>query len=179
MADNVYTFSLQQVLVAAWNGDGSYGTAITGESTKTLTVTVNEVSDKAMGNAIITAVAGQITECTLAIDTAGFDDTVLEVLYGVAAASSGNGTNEDIDNTVRLPYFGLIAQAYPETGTGDVLHFFPKCKLTKDTTYSLDYGKIVIPKFGAEAIGDSTLSNLIWRKRTRTVVGAITFPLSA
>ena len=95
-----FTFSLQQVQVAAWNGNGTYGTPVIGESTKTLSVAVKYVSDRAQGNAVITALASQIISADLTIDTAGFDNDVLAILWGVSASSSGAGTNVDIGDTI-------------------------------------------------------------------------------
>lgn len=172
---NILTFSLQSLKVAAWNGDGTYGTIQTFFSAKTLTATKKFVSDKAMGNSKITGLAAQAISYDISIDSAGFDDSVLNVLLGLTSSSSGSGVNTDEANAL-APYFGLVAQTYPDTG--DYLLFFPQCKITGDFGYKIDFGKFSTPSIKMEAIQDDTLGYML-RKRKRTVIGAITMPLSA
>lgn len=175
-ANTVLTFSLAQVQVASANGDGTFGTAKTFYSAKTLTATKKVVADKAYGNNKITGLAAMTISYDVALDSAGFDDDVLNILLGLTSSSSGSGTNTDEAGSVLNPYFGLIAVTNPTTG--DYLLFFPNCKVTGDIGYKLDFGKFSVPSLKMEAIHDDTLGYIL-RRRKRTVVGAITFPLSA
>ena len=172
---NILTFSLQSLTIAANNLDGTFGTAAAFFSAKTLTATKKFVSDKAYGNSKITGLAAQAISYDLSIDSAGFDDAVLNVLLGLSSSSSGSGTNTDEANELSQ-YFGLIAQTYPDAG--DYLLFFPRCKITGDFGYKIDFGKFSTPTIKAEAIVDDTLTYVL-RRRRRSVIGAITFPLSA
>lgn len=169
----VYTFSLQQCKVAANNGDGTFGTPYMLESTKTLTMAQKFVSDKARGNAHITALAAQTESFDVGLDTAGLDNETFAIIYGVEAVASNEGSVLTIDNLL-TPYFGLIGQAYPD-GEGDFLVWFPYCKITADVNYKFEYGKIVVPQFKCEAIQDPVL-DYMQKLLDRPNGGPITFP---
>lgn len=162
-SDTIYPFSLQQVAIAAWNGDGTYGTPFVLESTKTLTFADKGVSDRAEGNAGITALARQAISADCQLDTAGLVLDSLKILIGQTPQSSGTGANAvyyTSEDNARAPYFGCLAQAWPDTG--DTLLWFPRCKITTDFTWKYEFGKIVVPVFKFEAIKDKTLG-YTWR----------------
>jgi hypothetical protein len=166
-----YTFSVQAVYIAAYNSAGSYGTKHLIDSTKVLTATEKKVNDRAQGNSRITALAAQVISYDVGLDTAGFDDDGYEIVDGPQSTTSASGDNVDTGN-VLVPYFGLIAQTYPDDG--DVLICYPYCKATGDWSFKLEFGKIVVPQFKLEAIEEPTLG-YIMRKRTRSAVGSIDF----
>jgi hypothetical protein len=171
----LYSFMIQQAIVAKNNLDGTFGTPYTLQSTKTVTVDATQVSDRAEGNAQITALASQAIEHKLTLDTAGFDQSALAIFLPVSPASSNGGSNWDEGN-VRSLYFGMIAQVWPDVG--DVLHFWPKCKVMSGFKYKLEYGKIIVPQFTCEAILDSN-QGYMFRERERpnaTPSTAINFP---
>lgn len=176
MADTaLYTFSLQAVWVAPNNGDGTFGTQFQFDSIKSLSYSKKYVSDRAQGNSRITALAAQAISYDISLDTAGFQDNVLGVMQGLAAASSGVGINWDESNDL-MPYFGLIGQTFPDTG--DVLLFFPRCKITSDISYKNEFGKIVVPQIKIEGIKDQPLGYILRRRRRTSSSGPVTFPLS-
>jgi hypothetical protein len=171
---NVYTFSLQAVYVAANNGDGTYGTVYEMESSKTLRVAQKIVSDKAQGNSRITALAAQsLGDYDLSLGTAGIDQEALEIFQDTTETASNDGSYTDFSNQL-MPYFGMIAQTYPDDG--DVLLWFPNCKVMSDFTFSLEFVKIVIPEFKCEAIQIGSYYNYAMRLLERPDGGAITFP---
>src|ERR1700690_2681299 len=128
-----FTFSLQAVWVAKNNGDGTFGTPVLGQSSKDLNVAQKLVSDRAQGNGNITSLAAQIISYDITWDTASFDTPVMTVLWNQAAASSAHGSHLTVGNQVLMQYFGLIAQTFPDSG--DVLLFWPRCKVTGDVTW--------------------------------------------
>lgn len=171
----LYTFSLQQVKVASWLGGGGYGTPYVLQSSKTLSVSQEMISDRSMGNSYITDLETQLISLSLQLDTAGFDPSALTVFTGIATSISGADTVQPINNKL-LPYFGMIAQVFPNAG--DVLYFFPYCKITKSWTYKLEFGKIIVPQFACEAIQDPTLGYMMqpYIRPTATSSTPITFP---
>jgi hypothetical protein len=168
----LYTFSVQVVEVAAALGGGLYGTPHIIESTKILTAAQKLVSDRSQGNSKITSLAAQTISYDLGLDTAGFDNATMSVVMNDAPASSNTGEAWTVANQL-MPYFGIVAQTYPDDG--DVLIFFPRCKITGDWTWKLEFGKIVVPQFKCEAIEDLTLG-YIMKKFDRPAGGTITFP---
>lgn len=169
-----FTFSLQKVIVAPYINGTSYGTPVTFDSIKSLSMAKKYVSDRAQGNSYITALAAQSISYDLTLDSAGFQDAALTVLEGISASSSGVDSNFTEANDL-MPYFGLVAQTYPDTG--DVILFFPRCKITGDLNYKLEFGKIVVPQIKCEAIRDPTLLYLMRRTTRPSALETITFPM--
>jgi len=168
-----YTFSLQKIVVATNNGNGTFGTGVTGASTETVDVNQSMVSDETKGNAVITSRASQTEKYQLSLGTASFDLDVWAILFNKSVTSSNGGYYQTIDDQQRSPIFGLVAQAFPDNG--DVLLWWPNCKLMTGVTWKNSYGKIVIPQFKAEAINDTSLGYM-FRLFIRPNSGAITFP---
>ena len=169
---NQYTFSVQQVQVAPNNGNGTFGSAYELQSTKTVTTAQKLVSDRSQGNTKITALVAQTISYDLSLDTAGFDFSALSIFMNDPATSSNTGQVWTVPNQL-MPYFGLVAQAFPEAG--DVLWFWPRCKITGDFSYKLEFGKIIVPQFKCEAIEDENLGFIV-RVYERPGGGSITFP---
>ena len=170
---NLYSFSVQKVLIAPWLGGGTYGASFTLASTKTLEFGQKMITDKTEGNSYITDLETQLISADVKLDTGGFEVGSLAVFTGIASATSGSDTVLPVNNKL-LPYFGCIAQTYPNSG--DILWFFPYCKITSDWSFKLEFGKIIVPQFKFEAIQDPTLG-FIWQPYIRAVAnGAITFP---
>lgn len=170
----VFTFSLQKCMVAVNNLDGTFGTPYTLESTKTLTMAQKFVSDKARGNAHITALAAQTESYDLGLDTAGLDNAAFSVLFGTSPVNSNDGVSLKINN-VLTPYFGLLGQAFPD-GDGDFLVWFPYCKITADVNYKFEYGKIVVPQFKAEAIQAGNFAFIVDLMQRDCVTAIPSFP---
>lgn len=168
-----FTFSLQQVQVASYINGTSYGAPVTFDSAKTLSMAKKYIADRAQGNSYITSLAAQSISYDLTLDLAGFQDAALAILEGISAAASGSNTNFTEANDL-MPYFGMAAQTLPDSG--DVVLFFPRCKITADINFKLEFGKIVVPQLKIEAIRDPTLL-YIMRRTTRPVTGVITFPM--
>ena len=171
----LYPFSVQQVLVAAWLGGGTYGTPFTLQSTKEMGFTQDAINDEAQGNSKITDEETQLISATLTLDTAGFDTSLLTVFTGISTSTSGADTVFPVNNAL-LPYFGMIAQVLP--ATGDVLFFYPYCKVTKGWNYKNTFGKIMVPQFSCKAIQDPTFGYIYqeYRRPTATLTTPITFP---
>lgn len=173
---NIYTFSLQQAVIAAYTGSVSYGPARTLESTKTLTISQKLITDQAQGNSKITDLETQSISDDVKLDTAGLDFAGLTILTGQSATTSGADSILSMPNAM-YPYFGLIGEAWYGT-ISSMLLFFPYCKITSDFSWAFDFGKIVVPKFACMAIQEPTLGYM-WRLYDRpTARGSITFPPS-
>lgn len=172
---NVYTFSLQQAIIAAYTGSVSYGTLRTMESTKTLSVAQKFITDQAQGNSKITDLEAQAISEDVKLDTAGIDFNALAVLIGQAATTSGPDTVLSMGNAL-MPYFGLCGEAWYGSASSMLL-WFPYCKVTTDFTYAFDFGKIIVPKFSVMTIQEPTLNYMFQIINRPNVRGGITtFP---
>jgi hypothetical protein len=150
------SFSLQQCVVAANNGDGTFGAGWQIPSAKTLNLTYKYIQDRAEGNSRITAMAAQIIGVEWTLDTAGIDSQTLAILTGETPANSGSGGTAERYITFSndlMPYFAIQAQGWADGG-GDTLIFLPFNKVMTGFTWQFAFGKLVVPQFKGEAIAD-------------------------
>ncbi len=172
MTDNLYTFSLQQAQIASNEGDGTFGMPFQLESTKTVSFDRKHITDRSEGNSYITYLATQAISVDCQLDTAGLDFDGLKILTGEEATDSNDGRVWTSGNEL-YPYFGMVAQAYPQVG--DVLLWLPRCKITQSFSWKFEYGKIVVPMFKFEAIKDQVLGYTM-QLLERPSGGSIAFP---
>lgn len=177
-----FQFSLQLCKVARANGDGTYGTAVTLPSARTLNLTIKFIKDRAEGNSIYTALAAQIIAVGWSVDGANLDQNVLATVFGETPAVSGTGLTEiDTINFANelMPYFGLVAQAWGQHGD-DMCFLIPYTKVMDDTSWKLDFGKFASPSFKGEAINEPTFLNMLSMKNHATKIAgtALLFPPS-
>ncbi|SRR5260221_13951466 len=175
-----FQFSLQYCAAAKANGDGSYGTLFKFPTAKTLRITLKYISDKAEGNSIITAIAAQIIEVDWEIDGVNLDQNLLAIMTGETPSSSGAGSSEVDTITFAndlMPYFGIVAQAWGQHGD-DMCFLIPYTKVTKDFSWSLDFGKFPVPKFQGEGIIEPVLLHMLQAKNHATKLASPVFPPS-
>lgn len=180
ITQKAFQFSLQYCAAAKANGDGTFGTLVAFPSAKTLRITLKYISDKAEGNSIITAIAAQIIEVDWEIDGVNLDQGLLAIVTGETASSSGAGSAE-VDTMAfsndLMPYFGIVAQAWGQHGD-DMCFLIPYTKVTKDFSWSLDFGKFAVPKFAGEAINEPVLLYMLNAKNHATKIASPVFPPS-
>lgn len=177
-----FQFSLQVCKIASATGSGTYGTAFTFPSAKTLNLSIKFISDKAEGNSIYTALAAQIVSVEWSIDGANLDQNIVAIAMGETPAVSGTGNTEvdtiNFSNDL-MPYFGILAQAWGQHGD-DMCFLVPYTKTMQDVSFKLDFGKFTTPSFKGTAINEPTLQNMLSMKNhaTKLATGALLFPPS-
>lgn len=168
-------FGLADVRIAAWDGDGTYGTLVDVPSVQEVGVTLRVQSAELTGDDAITAIASRIIAAGGTFRHGSIDVDVLEVLIGNTATSSIASPNNVKNLRVRagdnLPYFGLIGKALAEEGGGDFWVFLPKCRVTSDMAIALRYGEFAIPEMQFVAVDDADwgLANILWNETAAAI----------
>lgn len=172
-------FGLSDGKVAPRTSTGVYGTAVDVMSIQVASTTLRMQSGELNGDDTINAVAARVLAGQLQVRFGGAVLEVLEVITGVASASSLSSPNRvrrlRVPGGQRMPAFGFIGQGLAEEGLGDQLVFVPNCKVTSDIQITMnEFGNFQIVEFTAMAIHDATLGiiNIVPRETT----GAFVFP---
>lgn len=171
---NSYTFSVQQVQIAAWLSGATYDTPYTLESTKMISYAQKMITDQAQGNSKITDLESQFISGDIKLDTAGMAFEALTILTGQATSTSTGDSVIETPNAL-LPYFGIVAEAWYGT-VSSMLLWYPWCKITSDFSYAFDFGKIIVPKFACMNIVNPTLLYMEKKYKRPSTRGSITFP---
>lgn len=172
-------YGLSDGKVATRTGAGSYGTAVDVMSIQMAGTNLRVQSAELTGDDQITAVAARVIAGQLRIRFGGAPIEVLEIVTGVASASSLTSPNRvrrlRIPGGARMPSFGFVGLSLAEEGGGDQLIFVPNAKITSDIQMSMnEYGGFQVLEFTAMAVADSSYGvvNIIQRETT----GAIAIP---
>lgn len=172
-------FGLADCKVAAWQGEGSYGTAVDVMAIQALNTVMRVISAELPGDDTIVASASRPIGAQITLRFGSVNLGVLEVIFGITATSSVATPNTvkllRIAGGERLPYFGIVGKALAEEGNGDFLVFVPKVKIMGDVNLvQLEYGQFAIPEMTVMAVPDEIYGtiNLIPRETT----GVFTIP---
>lgn len=169
-------YGLADGKVATRTAPGTYGTLVDVMSIQVATSTLRIQSGELTGDDRINAVASRAIAGQLQIRFGGALLEVLEVITGVASASSLSSPNRvrrlRIPGGQRMPAFGFIGQGLAEEGLGDQLVFVPNAKVTSDIQLTMnEYGNFQVIEFTAMAVADDTLGiiNIVPRETTGAI----------
>jgi hypothetical protein len=156
-------FGVADAKVAAWDGDGTYGTVTDIMGIQMAQATIQLVSAIANGDDRIVAAASRLTGAQLQMRFVGMNPTMLAVITGVATDTISSVINLQFTGGERMPYFGAIVKALSEE-TGDTWVFLPKCKIMSDfVLFQGEFGAFSTPEVTVQAVSDETwgLANFI------------------
>lgn len=168
------SFGLNDAKIAAWDGDGTYGTAVDVPSVQMLGVTLRFSSAELTGDDRITATAARAIGGTCRLRYGSINLAMLEVMLGGATTSSVASPNSVRNYRVNgggvNPYFGLVGKSNAESGDTHV--FAPQVKITGDMPIAmLEYGAFSVPEVEATLVADETWGVLsIIQHETATAV---------
>jgi hypothetical protein len=152
-------FGLQDVKVAAWIGDGTYGTPVDVPSVQMLGAILKVVAAMLEGDDQITATASRAISGESRLRFGSVSVAALEVILGNPSTTSGSTPNQydnlRVSGGDNMPYFGICGKALAEEGVGCFHLFLPKCRIMQDVELaSLQYGQFAIPEVTVAAISD-------------------------
>lgn len=171
-------FGLSDGKVAARTAAGTYSsTGVDVMSIQMAGTSLRLLSAELTGDDQITAVASRVIAGELRVRFGGAPIEVLEIITGVASASSIASPNRvrrlRIQGGARMPGFGFVGQGLAEEGLGDQLIFVPYAKVTSDIQFTMnEYGSFQTIEFTAMAVHDEDygILNLIQRETSIAVV---------
>lgn len=152
-------YDIDELYVAANNGDGTFGTPVRVPGINSLRIRKNLKSQTGRGNAQIVAMRGQIESYNVTFTGIHLDQDVLAVLTGSPTYLSGTTPNRVKSQTFHnenMPAFGVVGRSIAGDG-GDVQYFLPYCRLMESIEANASYNEFVMPELGGMAIGDPVL----------------------
>jgi hypothetical protein len=151
------TFSLRDVRVARWNGDGSWGAAVRVPSvriTRTRLITINGrlEGDGGITDAHAEAISGEGT-----LQFGGGNLSLYNTITGYTKTLTGVAPNrvDRIKYTKKaFPFFAICGKANSTDGVGDTHVFLPKVKLMEGFELGYVYGEYSQPELSFVALPD-------------------------
>lgn len=157
-ANGPWTFGIEDCKVAAWVGDGTYGTAVDVPGIKNITIEAETTNGEQDGDDMLVAVASKVRAGNVTITKARLSFEVLNIMLNQPIQSSSSHKAMKITSR-KTRYFGLIARIDEAEGDGDVHIFVPKVKLLTGLTFNFAFGEFTSPEMTAKALLDSNYAD--------------------
>ncbi len=153
-----YLWNIRSAVIAANNGDGTFGTATTVRGTVSFSMTAGVKSGKLEADGRLKAVRSIFYEGEFELEFADMQDfATLSILINQTKGTSGTAplaTYLPMTAGRELPYFALLGQATDENGK-TFGAFAPKLKITSPfVPMSGKGGEFMIPKVSGTIIPD-------------------------
>jgi hypothetical protein len=165
----IFRYGLEDVKIASWTTENSYGTAIDFGAAQMFEVTFQAESATLDGDnarldshSILKGLSVKIRGGEVSLD-------VLGLITGVSP-SSLSGTKRLKFDKVQRPYFALCGKTTGTGDGGDTHVFGAKLKLTGDFSYKLEMGAYVIPEVTFEGVYEGTVNGFGWAVEHTTAV---------
>jgi hypothetical protein len=151
-------WDINNAVIAANNGDGTFGSAIDVKGVVSVAVTINIKSGEQMGDGGVYSVLSKATKGTVKFQFA--DQQSFAVLQVIRNKTKGiYGSNPTVQHmgigTEQFPYFALAGQTYQDDGTETFNVFMPNIKVTSDFDFAIAENSFVLPEFTCTAVPDS------------------------
>lgn len=175
MATKTFHRGVADLKFAAWNSEGSYGTAYDVLGVREFTLELELESDQLEGDDVVLDRFSKIISATFGFEQAAVDLEVLDMITGGTLVS--NASYEDIKvDEVSMPYIAVAAKVDASDGGKDLHIFLPKCKLSENLSLQAQYGEYMLPSASFQAVKEGS-TNGIMRARKFASATALEIPL--
>jgi hypothetical protein len=154
-----YTFGVEDLKLATWDGDGSYTNPTDVPGIKTARIQVETTNARQEGDDRIVAVAAKAVAATVTIINGRFSFEAVNILTGQPITSSASYKKIGITNR-RTPYIGMIWRSDEAEGAGDMHIFVPKLKLMEGVQFEWSYGAFTTPELTLTALLDDNIQDI-------------------
>jgi hypothetical protein len=166
------SFSLKDVRVAKWNGDGTWGAALRVPSASIAGVKLRTVNGQLQGDGGITDAAAEAIAADAKLKFGGGNLSLYNTITNYAKTLTGVTPNR-VDRMKftkkSFPYFGLCGRMNSSDGQGDQHLFLPKLKLMDGFELNYQFGQYVEPELSILALPDD-LYNIAGVSEVQSVV---------
>lgn len=168
---STYRYGLNDVKIASWTSENSYGTAVDVNAAQQFQVTLETVNAELEGDDVIKDSHAKVIKGTVRVRYGDLSLTALSVMSGETPTSDASTTKLQFSESNR-PYFAICGKVNGTGDGGDTHMFLPKCKVMGPITYSMQYGQYVIPELEITAVYEGTTNGIanIYEHTTATAV---------
>lgn len=165
-------YDIQDMKIAAWNGDGTYGTLIDVPAINRFNLEFVMKSQTGNGDSGRVLTAAAIEAANVSMRNFGIPALAVPILFGGSTNEYGTGSDlysiQDLAAGQELPYFGaLIRSIDPESAVtpghtkGGTLLFVPKIKVMSNFSWTFEYNTFIQPELTGSAQPDSNLASQV------------------
>lgn len=177
MGTQTFHRGVRAAMVAAWNGENSYGTAYIIKAIRNASLTWTIESDEIGGDDVIQAQFSNIIGATLSFEQAAVDLEALDIISGGTLVS--NASYEDLvvgKQDDAIPYVAFGVRVVGADAGSDLHAFLPKAKISGNLAFEAAFQQWLLP--GAEFAGVyEGETNGVLRFRKFTDITALEIPL--
>ena len=169
---------IRDIKIAAWNGVGSYGTAMDVLGAREMSVEFVMETDELRGDDVVLDRFSKLVSANFRLSNAAVDLSLLDVLMGGTLVSNANYEDFMITQNDEVPFVAVAGRVVGSGGNGDLQFFAPKCKIAGNLQYSAQLDQYLIPQVQMQAVyeGPSTTHGIV-RLRNFTAATALEIPL--
>jgi hypothetical protein len=153
------SYGLNDLKVALWLGDDSYGPAVDIPSAQLYEPDVKTNNAELEGDDRITATAANVISADVRIRFGSVAMDVISLITGNTIDDYGTTPNQMQNLSIaasNFPYVSICGRAKAEEGIGDLHVWIKKCKLMEGFKFTLEYGAFSVPEMTFKAVADSS-----------------------
>jgi len=150
-----FIFGLRKCIIAPWLEQSNWGAAVQLESCEIFSSSLIMVKDELHGDDMVTALAAATISGTLQVQFGFKSLSIWNTLTGMTVTDATTYKTA-VQPIGLMPYFGISGQAYMQNGLLPHDLFIPKCKITGNLGYELNFGKLRTQRLDCQFIYDST-----------------------
>lgn len=159
-------YDIDDAKVAAWNGDGTYGTLIDVPGISSARIEFVPKTQDGYGDGGLILTASAIQQANMTIRNFGIKADMIEALFGASSDEYSPGASAytivDMPVGVPLPYFGMVIRSFDnEIANAGALIFVPKIRVVGNFQWELSYNNFVQPELTGRALPDGNLPSNI------------------
>lgn len=176
MTTNTFHRGIRDMKIAAWNGEGSYGTAYDVLGARAMSVEYVMEGDELRGDDVVLDRYSKLISVTVRMEQAAVSFTVLNMLMGGTLVSNADYEDVVTSETTEIPYVALAGRVVGSGGANDLHLFVPKAKVMGNLQFNAQLDTYLIPQVQLQGIFEGA-ANGIARQRKFTAATALEIPL--
>jgi hypothetical protein len=157
-ANGPFTAGIRAAIVAPWNGDGTYGTAVRVPGIKNVNIEAVTVNAEQTGDDRVMAVMSKVVSGNVTMSQARFSFEVMNVINAQPIQSASSFKRQKFTSR-KSRYFGLVAHIDEPEGDGELQLFIPQMKLMENLSMNYAYGEFTTPELSVRALLDENYND--------------------
>ncbi len=176
MALKTFHYGLRDLKIAAWQGEGTFGTAYDVLGARSMSVQWVVETDELRGDDAVLDRYAKVIAVTFTLEHASVDLEVLDLLMGGTLVSNASYEDFMVGETDDVPFVAVAGRVVGSGGSYDLHLLAPKCRLSGNLNYQAQQQQYLIPSMELQAVYEGATNGFL-RVRKFTAPTALEIPL--